>query len=96
MTGLNSCHNHPYDDRYRVQVANNGYSPDGRLQRVEVPVQWVVAQCVHGGHPDQDPRCEGCMWRPPAGATQDQFREHEEKVIAKLQAAENISEASGA
>lgn len=48
---LNSCHNHPFDDRHRSPVVNNGYTEDGRLKTVEWPVQWSPAQCVHGGHP---------------------------------------------
>ncbi|WP_019583816.1 hypothetical protein [Thioalkalivibrio sp. ALE16] len=83
---LNSCHNHPFDGRHRTPVVNNGYTEDGRLKTVEWPVQWSPSQCVHGGHPDTDPMCEGCRWRPPVGATQEEIDKHEQAVILALNA----------
>ncbi|WP_019558498.1 hypothetical protein [Thioalkalivibrio sp. ALE12] len=62
---MNSCHNHAPRDGVSVSLVNNGYTDDGRLRQRYHTTAWSAeAQCVHGGHPESDPGCEGCRWRP--------------------------------
>lgn len=56
-----------YDHEPRTEIVQEievrtGWTYGGRRTTRPHRAQYRLAQCVHGGRSEEDPKCEGCRW----------------------------------